>query len=93
VTAPAQRRIQPAGELLCVLIRFVDLEIGGARIVEDQIDIETEQVGGPKENLPLNLFRPDRQEVERPIEPIDREPARLRQPSDLRQPALGAGQL
>ena len=92
VAAPAQRRVQPAGTFLLVLVRLVDLEIGRGGVVEDQVDIEAEQIGGPEEDVALDLVGPDRQEVERAIALIDREPGRVGQPGDVGQPALGAGQ-
>src|SRR5208337_4230185 len=53
VAAPTQRRIQAARPFLLVLVRLVDLEIGGGGVVEDQIDIEPEQVGGAEEDVAL----------------------------------------
>jgi hypothetical protein len=43
------------GELLGKLVRLVDLEIGRRGIVENQINIEPQQIGGPQEHVSFNL--------------------------------------
>jgi len=55
VAALAQRREQLAAPQLAVLVRLVDLEVGGGGIVEDQIDIEAQQVGAAQEHVMLDL--------------------------------------
>src|SRR4051812_30101956 len=72
---------------LTMLVRFVDLEVGGGGIVEDQIDIEAEQIGGAQEHRALDLIRPDGEEVERTVELMEREVPGLRQVGDIGQPA------
>ena len=52
--------------------QLVDLEVGGGGVIEDQIDIEAEQVGGVEEHITLDLVGPDCQKVERAIALIDR---------------------
>ena len=92
MAAPAQRRIQPAGQFLRVLVRLVDLEIGRGGVVEDQIDIEAEQVGGLEEHVAFDLARPRRPGSRARGRLIDRQPGRVGQPGDVGQPALGAGE-
>jgi hypothetical protein len=85
VAAPAQPR--PA-----VLVLLVDGEPGGGGVIEDQVDVELEQVGRPKEHLPLDRLGLHRQDIEGAIELVDLEPGRLGQPRHIRQPTLGAGE-
>ena len=59
MAALAQRRIQAPGKFLLVLVGIVALEVGGGGIVEDQIDIEAEQVGGFEEYLAFDRVGPD----------------------------------
>ncbi|HEX6010233.1 MAG TPA: hypothetical protein VFY87_00220 [Geminicoccaceae bacterium] len=92
VAAPAQRRIQLAAPGLGGLVGLVDLAIGRGGVVEDQVNVEPEQVGGPQEHVALDRLRPHREHVEGAIELVDREPARLRQPGHLGQPARRAGE-
>jgi hypothetical protein len=41
--------------LFCKLVGFVDLEIGCRGVVENQIDIESQQVGGTQEHVSFYL--------------------------------------
>ena len=60
VAAPAQRRIEASAPFLRGCSSgLVDLEIGRGGVVEDQIDIEPEQIGGLEEDVALDL-RPTR---------------------------------
>jgi hypothetical protein len=51
-----------------LLVGFIDLEIGRGGVVEDQIDIDTEQIGCFEKDLALDAVRPDGEEVERAVE-------------------------
>jgi hypothetical protein len=51
MAALAQWRIQAAGKFLLILVWLVDLEVSRSGVIEDQIDIEAEQVGGFEEYL------------------------------------------
>ena len=87
MAALAQRREQLATPQLAVPVRFVDLEVGGGGVVEDQVDVEAQQVGAAQEHVALDLVAPDGEEVERTIELVDGQFVRLWQPSDVGQPA------
>ena len=78
VSTLAQRREQLASPQLAVLVRFVDLEVGGGGVVEDQVDIEAQQIGAAQEHVAFDLLGPDGQEVERAIELVDGQRGRLR---------------
>lgn len=93
VAALAQRCVEPAHELLALLVGLIDFEVGGGGVVEDQVDVEPEQVGGLQEDVALDLLAVDREHVEGAVELVDGEPLGLRQPGDVGQPARGAGEL
>jgi hypothetical protein len=76
-----------------LLVGVIDLEIGRGGVVEDQIDIEAEQIGGFEKDLALDAVRPDGEEVERPVELIDAKSGGIGQKSDIGEPAGGTGEL
>ena len=93
MTASAQRRIKPAAPFGGLVIGGVDFEVGGCRVVEDQIDIEPEQIGRLQKDLALDLFRPHQEEVEGAVELVDAKPFGFRQERDIGQPVGGTGEL
>jgi hypothetical protein len=93
VAALAQRRKQLASPLFGEFIGLVDLDIRCRGVIEDQIDIQPQQIGGAQEHIAFDLVRPDGEEVERAIKLVDGNPVGRRQPGDIGQPARGTGQL
>jgi hypothetical protein len=75
------------------LVLLVDGKPRGGGVVEDQVDVELEEIGGAEEHLLLDRLGMCRQNVARPIELVDLEPLGFGQPGDVGQPALGAGEL
>ena len=75
-----------------MLVDRVSFEVGGGGIVEDQVDIEAEQVGGAQEHRTLDLVGPDGEAVERTIELMQGEVLGRWQVGAVRQPARRTGQ-
>ena len=66
-----------------MLVGCIGFEVGGGGVIEDQIDIEAEQIGGAQEHVALDLVGPDSEEVERAVELMQGEILGLRQPGDI----------
>src|ERR1700679_2794183 len=78
---------------LGLLIGLVDLEIGRGGVVEDQIDIKSEQIRGLKDHLTLDALGPDGEETKSSIERIDAMPFGIWKKRDTGQPAGCTGEL
>ena len=76
-----------------VVIFVVDLKVQRRGIPADQIDLSVQHIGRAKEQLRLNGFDVAQQEVQRPIEVVQREGLGLRPIHLVGQPPLIAGQL
>ena len=93
VAAPAQWRKQPPTPFLGLLVGFIDLEIGRGGVVEDQIDVEAEQIGGFEKDFALDAVRPDGEEIKRPVELIDAKSDDIGQEGNVGYPARGTSEL